>query len=179
MASTTEVERLNGEYKGILAATKDEPSLAISAADSLRKALLIAAASYFEYKICESVAEYVSEASAGNGLVVGIVKNKAISRQYHTWFDWNSSNANQFFGLFGADFAQMMTIRVKETTPLRESIAAFLELGRERNKLIHGDFATFPLDKTLEEIFELYTRSLPFVDGLDGWFRECVAAQRT
>ena len=30
-------------------------------------------------------------------MIPSLVKNKAVSRQYHTWFDWNSNNANAFF----------------------------------------------------------------------------------
>ncbi|MCG3169830.1 MAG: hypothetical protein CALGDGBN_01359 [Pseudomonadales bacterium] len=113
------------------------------------------------------------EQSNGNSLVIGFVKNKAISRQYHTWFRWDETNANHFFSLFGNPFKQMMVERTKASEEFRASIRAFLEVGNERNKLIHQDFASFALEKTLEEIYVLYTQSLLFVDGLAANLREC------
>lgn len=148
-----------------------EPSLAIAAADNFRKALVLASASYFEHRISSCVLEFVQECAKGNDLVVGFVKNKAISRQYHTWFKWDDSNANQFFGLFGSSFKQAMTERVKASEELRLSIRAFLEVGNERNKLVHQDFASFPLEKTLDEIYSLYRQSLLFVDELAAYLR--------
>lgn len=148
-----------------------EPSLAIAAADNFRKALVLASASYFEHRISSCVLEFVQECAKGNDLVVGFVKNKAISRQYHTWFKWDESNANQFFGLFGSSFKQAMTERVNASEELRSSIRAFLEVGNERNKLVHQDFASFALEKTLDEIYSRYRQSLLFVDNLATYLR--------
>lgn len=145
--------------------------MAIAAADNFRKALVLASASYFEYRVSSCVLDFVHECAKGNDLVVGFVKNKAISRQYHTWFKWDDSNANQFFGLFGSAFKQAMTERVKTSEELRVSICAFLEVGNERNKLVHQDFASFALEKTLDEIYALYLQSLLFVDGLAAYLR--------
>jgi hypothetical protein len=174
MAGPTPVDRLYEESSSVIAALgRDEPSLAIAAGDNFRKTLVLAAASYFEYRISTSVLEFVHERANGNGLVVGFVKNKAIARQYHTWFQWEETNANQFFGLFGSPFKQMMGERVKASEELRASIRAFLEVGNERNKLIHQDFASFALEKTLDEIYALYRHSLLFIDGLATHLREC------
>jgi hypothetical protein len=174
MASQTPVDRLYEESSSvILALGRNEPSLTVAAGDIFRKALILAAASYFEYRVSKCVLDFVFEKANGNGLVVGFVKNKAISRQYHTWFKWDDTNANQFFGLFGIPFKQMMVERIKTSEELRISIRAFLEVGNERNKLIHQDFASFALEKTLEEIYALYQQSLLFVDGLAKYLREC------
>lgn len=174
MASRTPVDRLYEESSSVIAALgRDEPSLAVAAGDNFRKALVLAAASYFEFRVSTCVLEFVHERTNGNGLVVGFVKNKAISRQYHTWFKWEETNANHFFGLFGSQFKQMMAERIKASEDLRGSIRAFLEVGNERNKLVHQDFASFSLEKTLEEIYGLYRQSLLFVDGLASHLREC------
>lgn len=66
-----------------------------------------------------------------------------------------------------------MSIRVKESDNLRSAIQAFLELGGERNRLVHQDYATFPLEKTLEEIYALYQSALTFVENLPGALRDC------
>lgn len=99
-------------------------------------------------------------------LVENFVRNKAIARQYHTWFNWDENNANHFFALFGSEFRTTMSDRVKESDDLRVAVRAFLEFGNDRNRSVHQDYATFPLEKTLEEICSLYRKALPFVEQL-------------
>jgi len=174
MADATPVDRLYSESNAVIRALgPTEPSLAIAAGDNFRKALVLAAASHFEFRVSTCVLGFVTERSDGSGLIVAFVKNKAVSRQYHTWFKWDDTNANQFFGLFGIDFKQMMAKRISASDELRDSIRAFLEIGNERNKLIHQDYASFALEKTLDEIYALYRQALLFVDGLAGHLREC------
>ena len=175
MSGASSVDRLYEESTSVINALGGgEPSLAIAAADNFRKALVLASASYFEHRVSTCVLDFVHECAKGNDLVVGFVRNKAISRQYHTWFKWEESNANQFFGLFGSSFKQAMADRVRASEELRASIRAFLEVGNERNKLVHQDFASFALEKTLDEIYALHRQSLLFVDGLAG----CLRAQK-
>ena len=59
-----------------------------------------------------------------------------------------------------------MNQKVNSSAPMQQSIRAFLELGNERNKLVHQNYVVFPMDKTLDEIYQLYNDALPFVDGL-------------
>lgn len=175
MSLLTPVDRLYDESSSVITALgSNEPSLAASAGDSFRKTLILASASYFEYRVSNCILEFIRDRANGDDLVVGLVQNKVLSRQYHTLFDWSKSNANQFFGLFGIAFRQMMEERVKASEELRNSIRAFLEVGNVRNLMVHQDFASFPLDKTLDEIYALYKQSLFFVDGLAGHLRECV-----
>lgn len=100
MHSRTPVDRLYDESASVIRALVglSEPSLAVAAGDSFRKALVLAAASYFEHRVSSCVLEFIRERADGSGLVVAFVKNKAVSRQYHTWFKWDDTNANQFFG---------------------------------------------------------------------------------
>lgn len=172
MPHLTSVDRLYEESISVIRALEiSEPSLAVSAGDNFRKALVLAAASYFEHRVSSCVLDFVQECANGSNLVVTFVKNKAVSRQYHTWFKWDDTNANQFFGLFGSEFKQMMNERIKVSDELKSSIRAFLEIGNERNKLVHQDFATFHLEKTLDEIYTLYKKSLLFVDGFSTHLR--------
>ena len=41
-----------------------------------------------------------------------------------------------------------MKARVKAEAQLDESIRAFLEIGRERNRLVHQNYGMFTLEKT-------------------------------
>jgi|SRR6516162_4385218 len=93
MIEASAVDRLYIEATNILKSLEEssEPSLQISAADHFRKALLLAAASYFEQRVCRCVLEFIRARSGGSVLVENFVRNKAIARQYHTWFQWNES----------------------------------------------------------------------------------------
>jgi len=174
MDHDTATDKLYHDAKTIIGVLEQraEVSLQVAAADHFRKVLLLSAASYFEHRMCSSVLEFVRERAGGSALVENFVRNKAVERQYHTWFAWEERNANKFWGWFGSEFRVHMTAKVKEDDDLRLSVQAFLELGNERNKLIHQDYATFPLNKTLDEIYALYRQALKFVDHLPGLLRD-------
>jgi RiboL-PSP-HEPN len=175
MQDNTAVDRLYEEAAAVILALQQTPeiSLQVAAADHLRKALLLAAASYFEHRVCGCVLEFIRECAGGSALVENFVRNKAIARQYHTWFKWDENNANQFFSLFGSEFRATMSNRVKGSDDLQSSVRAFLEVGNERNRLVHQDYATFPMDKTLDEIYALYRSALAFIEHLPKALREC------
>jgi hypothetical protein len=92
-----------------------------------------------------------------------IVKTKAIDMQYHAWFDWDKRQANKFFRMFGDGFSNFMQPKLTENPQLEKAIAAFLEIGDLRNRMVHQNFATFTLEKTLEEVYSLYRDAAPFV----------------
>lgn len=170
---STVVDRLHEDFVSLLSVLDeaDEVSLRAVADENFRKSLLLAAASYFERRMTETVLSFVEHATNRNLLVTALVRNKAVSRQYHTWFQWDAGNANSFFGLFGSGFRDFMKSRIREDDDLDDSVRAFLELGRERNRLVHQDFGAFPLEKTTEEIHALYRRALRFVEAVPGALR--------
>jgi|ERR1700683_210728 len=174
MGEDTAVDRLFEEANAVirLLQASSELSLQVAASDHFRKALLLSAASYFEDRVCNLVMDYVRSRANGSHLVENLVRNKAISRQYHSWFKWDANNANQFFGLFGDEFKSSMMTRVKASKDMQASISAFLELGNERNRLVHQNYAVFPMEKTLEEVYSLYKSSTVFVDDLPTAFRD-------
>ena len=170
----TEVDQLHENFADLRGVLDEagEASLRIVADENFRKSLLLAAASYFEHRMTETVLSFVGDATNGNVRVTALVRNKAVSRQYHTWFDWDKGNANKFFGLFGNDFRNFMKRRIKDDVDLDDSVRAFLEIGGERNRLVHGNFGTFTLEKTTEEIHALYCRAMRFVEAVPGALRE-------
>lgn len=170
----TVVDRLHEDFTGLLEVLDEagEVSLRAVADENSRKSLLLAAASYFERRMTEAVLSFVEDATNRNVLVTALVRNKAVSRQYHTWFQWDKNNANSFLGLFGSDFRDFMKQRIKDDDQLDDSVRAFLELGGERNRLVHEDFGAFTLEKTTEEIHALYRRALHFVEAVPGALRE-------
>jgi hypothetical protein len=155
-----------------------EISLASTVNESFPKALVLSAASYFESFIQDAIVRVVAECTGPANALLEFVKNKAIERQYHTYFQWDRSNANSFFGLFGSEFRDFMVAQVKASPQLASSIAAFLELGNIRNQLVHQNFAVFPLQKTAEEIFGLYETALLFVQAFPEQLEQyCARAQ--
>jgi len=163
------VEALHAEHNALreyLLAT--EPSLAVSAEGSLSKALLLAGASYAEHALQLIVIDAFDNAIRSNPALVRFVEAKALKRQYHTMFNWESANANQFFGLFGSDFKVAIQREIAGDRDLAEAISGFLELGRLRNELVHQNFAAFSLPKTADEIYGLYRRAATFLERLPG-----------
>jgi len=147
--------------------TNKEISLKIIADDNLKKVLLLSVASYFEDEIRAILLSFVEKNSGNNPMIISFVKNKALERQYHSYFEWKSAkNANKFFSLFGEKFKKQASGDVKDNSELEKSIRAFLEIGNLRNELVHGNFAVFPIEKTLEEIYELYRSANQFIDYL-------------
>jgi hypothetical protein len=153
----------------------EEVSLKIMLESNLRKTLLLSAASYFEYTLCRQVADFTQEVTFGNILIGNLVRTKAISRQYHSWFDWEQSNANKFFSMFGKEFKDHMTARISANEDLAKGIKAFMELGRERNLLVHSDYASYLINKSPEEIYMLYQQASVFVNSVSAEFRGCTA----
>ena len=164
----TPVDRLHGEFTQLLTFldTNGEVSLRSVVDGNFRKTLLLAAASYFERRLTNGIVDYVAETTSTDHVVRWLVERKAVERQYHTWFDWNKRNANQFFKLFGRAFGDHAKALVDNSEGLSSSVQAFLEIGRDRNRLVHQDFASFPLEKTSEEIYETYRAAREFVE----WF---------
>lgn len=146
--------------------TNKEISLKVVADDNLKKVLLLSAASYFEDEIKDIILSFVEKNSNDNSMIKSFVKNKAVERQYHKYFDWRARNANRFFSLFGEEFKDHAEGDVKGNPELEKSIRDFLEIGNLRNELVHGNFAVFPIEKTVEEIYELYHSAHQFIDYL-------------
>lgn len=179
MAETI-VDRLYTDFEDVVhyLERSGELSLRNTAEENLRKALLLAAASSFERRITDNILSFVDESSGDNPLITEFVKNKAISRQYHTLFAWDTTNANKFFSLFGKEYSDFMKREVKNDAQLDQAIRAFLEIGNERNKLVHEDFGAFILNKSTEEIYQLYQTAMYFVDALPDTWRRCLQQTR-
>ena len=134
---------------------------------NFRKILLLSAASYFEREMIESLTEFTREVVRDDHVLVAVVVGRVIERQYHTWFDWKASNVNQFLRMFGATFAEQTREVIRLDEGLSESVRGFLEIGRERNRVVHQDFVSFRMEKTSEEIYDTYIGARRFVE----WFR--------
>lgn len=171
---STIVDNIYSEYQQLVTFLDEqgEISLRSSADHTFRKALLLAAASYFEKEITSHLINFCYKQSQKNSLIVEFVKNKGLKRQYHTLFAWDEHNANSFFGLFGEDFKKVMKAEVSSNDKLELAIVNFLQIGSDRNRLVHQDYGTFVLEKTADEIFTQYQSAVYFVSSLPTYFNE-------
>ena len=162
----TIVDQMYADFEALLAILneKGEPSLQTTMDDLFRKSLLLCAASYFEHRMTDAVLQFVEEKAHESILVVEFVRNKAISRQYYKWFKWERQNANNFFGLFGSHFLETMKREIKDDSDLDKGIRSFLELGHDRNRLVHQDYGSFSLEKTASEIYLKFKDAVYFIE---------------
>lgn len=145
-----------------------EISLLNSVESHFRKSLVLCIASFFEMRIRESILAFVRAKSGGSEELFHFVRNKAIERQYHTYFNWkDGKNANTFLGLFGEEFKSKVTSELAAQSEIKQGMLAFLELGNTRNTLVHENFASFPIEKTASEIYDSYQQAQKFVQFLE------------
>lgn len=142
------------------------------AEDHFRKSLLMAAASHFERRLTECVIAFAEEVGGAGHVLVELVRRKAVERQYHTWFDWSGGNANAFFRMFGDDFRAWARNEVTADIELDGSIRDFLQIGAERNRLVHQDYGNFSMEKTADDVYALYRSASVFVDWVPGALRD-------
>ncbi len=173
----SKIEGLHTEFSEILKFLEDhgEVSWRTIADENFRKVLLIAVASHFERSLQDAVFDFAREIIGDKHPLAYLINIKAITGQYYTWFAWRSGNANTFFALFGDAFKKSMEQMVRDDDSLNSSIKAFLEIGRERNRLVHRDFSDFTLEKTSEEIYNLYSDATRFVERFPELLRNFIA----
>ena len=170
----TVIDVMYQDFSGLLALLQKagEVSLQSTVDSTFKKTLALSAASFFEDEIRRILLETVSDRSGNDELVRNFLKNKAIERQYHSYFQWRGNNANSFFGLFGEAFRDSASQDVRNDASLADAIKAFLELGNTRNELAHLNFANFALDMTAEEVYQKYQTAYRFVDYLESKLKQ-------
>lgn len=129
----------------------------------LPKILVVATASRFEKEITKHIEDFYKEVSTCQS-ATSFVVNKALSRQYHTLFSWSDNTATSFMKLFGVECASNFKDQLEAHDWLAKSVKDFLSLGRTRNELMHRDFASFPLDLTVEDVEAQSQSAERFVD---------------
>lgn len=168
-----EVERILTELQDIERILIDHGDLSDITAfnNNSSKAMLLAAASYFERRICETILNVCKNQSIGT-IVPEFVSRQGLERKYHSLFEWNGKNANKLFSLFGNDFSKWIKNKIKDDDDIKKQIKEFLEIGNRRNQLVHNNYATYPLDSTYLEIWGKFQTALQFVDWLPSQFEE-------
>ena len=149
------------ELRGFLSA-QSQLSLLRAAEDNSRKALVLSAASLFEHRITEAILSYTDKASNSDACVTSLIRNKAVKRQFHTFFDWERKKPGPFFTLLGDELGGTLKAGCA-ISPGKEQVEAFMEIGRLRNSLVHQNYAEFLLDKSADDIRQLCESADRFV----------------
>lgn len=172
--STDSIEAMLEDHHRLIEILQSTNSVSLQATveSAFAKTLLVAVASYFENRITNAVLQIFQEETNGSDALVSFVRDQAVSRGYSSWFNWNSRNANQFFGKFGQGFRSLMDAKIRNDNVLAQSIHAFMEIGSIRNPLVHQNYAQFNLDKTVAEVHQLYESGVIFVEGFPLYIRQ-------
>lgn len=137
-----------------------------SADDNARKALVLSAASLFEYRITEALIAYAERVTEADGCIVSLIRNKAIKRQYHTFFDWERGSAKSFFTLLGDTLGGCLKTECVSGRG-KDNVSAFLEIGQLRNCLVHQNFAAYVVNQSSHELAPLIARADCFVERVE------------
>ena len=70
--------------------------------------------------------------------------------------------------MFGVAFADRMKYIIRSNEDLADGIEDFIEIGRERNRLVHQNFVNYRMEKTSKEIYQTYVGARRFIE----WFPE-------
>lgn len=143
--------------------SKGEISFATYIDSVYKKVLVLSAASYFESKVSELISKYATKVSGSDKRIVNLIESKVIERQYHTLFDWKANNTNAFWKLFGEATKDSVRQRINSDDTLKTAEQSFIELGRQRNLLVHENFAEFDVNITVEEIYKKYRAACGFI----------------
>lgn len=161
------VDDFYSNYEELLAEIKatKKASLQVWINESFRRVLVLTMANYLENEV-RAIIQGLTKRKSGSELIHSFLLS-SMDRQYHTYFDWNSRNANKFFSLFGERFKKDAIKDVTSNDKLEEGIIAFLEIGSTRNMLIHENLYGVDIgNKTAKEFYESFKRAILFIDYL-------------
>lgn len=163
------IDKLYTESKAILDffTNNNELSFKSDMDNILKRYLLLAAGGYFEECIKNILINFISKGTSNNKLIIEFLRNAGMERRYHTYFNWNSTNANQFFSLFGEEFKDKMIQEINADEIIKTSIADFIQIGSVRNLLAHTNVNSIGLDKTTEDTYSQYKSAQKFVIFLE------------
>lgn len=167
-----EVERIHEELKAIgqiVGASNDVSAITDFGAHSA-KTFLLAGASYFERRIISSIKDHVSAVTT-SGVVSHFVLHQALERKFFVLFNFNAEvkNINAFLSKFGPDYSQWAKDDIKDEG-IEKNQLDFLNFCRLRNSLVHSNYATYNIDKTLDDVWVEYGKALLLVNWIEASF---------
>jgi hypothetical protein len=141
-----------------------QPTFAADVNENFRRSLILAIASSFEHDISDIIRSLPARHAHGNAFLTELVAQKAVARQYHTYFEWDKPNANKFFSMFGPDYKAASQKKFNEDSAFKASVLAFLSLGETRNRMVHQNYLQFSLDLSPDDIIQKFRQAQSFID---------------
>lgn len=159
--NTGAVEGVYADFRVLQESLRSDPSGLVALERIYPKALLLAAASHLEYVTTGKILELFNDLAVPELAI--FVERKALKREYHKLFQWgNPGSAATLFSFFGTECKKRYDIRKRDDDAFAAEVDAFLRIGSARNDLVHNNYASFRLENTAEEIFELYQKARMF-----------------
>jgi hypothetical protein len=168
-----EVERVYEELRAIqkvVAASGDVSTISAFGQHSA-KSLLLVGASYFERVIIDAIAEHLNKTTS-DVAVQHFTFHQAVHRKFFALFDFSADtkNINGFLSKFGPDYNKWAKDNLKAASIENDIQVAFLDFCRLRNSLVHNNYATYDINKTLDDVREHFDRALRLVNWINGSF---------
>ncbi|KAA8885088.1 hypothetical protein F3087_30045 [Nocardia colli] len=164
---TGPVRSLYEDYRGLVEDLKDRSPSGLAALNrTYHKVILVAAASSLENQVKRVIESMFRE--HGRDELSFFVADRVMSRGYHQLFDWNNEKAKILFSSFGPGCAKLFEQTLKNDNEFNKEHFAFMRLGKLRNMLVHRDYATYALDETPDELYELYRLAVLFPGRFEG-----------
>ncbi len=163
----SDVERVHTELMSLRETIRATESLSdINAFEAFAsKALLLAAASYFEKQVCAGILD-CARAIFITPPILTFIEKQALERKFHTMFDWKHSNINKFLSLFGSDCKKQVEKLIASDDALTAAMADFIYVNSQRNLLVHNNFASYNLDASLDDIWAKFVSAQRLTDWL-------------
>lgn len=168
MFDTVESEYLKAKEVYSLLIEIKQISLAQQVADGYAKSFLLAAASKFESEIKKLVLDWIKNRTGNCPNVEAFIQISILDRGYAKLFSWNDGGkgVNTFLKLFGDEFCACAKAQIKDDVNVESGACAFIEIGQQRNKLVHNDFSSFNVIFTIDESYKKYQNAIIFISFL-------------
>lgn len=162
------IERMNLDAQAAIDALSqpDVASVRTSADDFFRRLLILSIGSYCEKRVVLMLERFCDKASASSVELCTFVKTKALTRQYHTWFQWDASNANSFSKLFGPRFHKSLAAAMEADRDIENGARCFLQLGAIRNKIAHEGLE-YEFSLSREDVMRDYRAAIRFIAAVE------------
>lgn len=97
-------------------------------------------------------------------------KKSAFDQRYHTFFDWKCAESESpekgvegFVSKFGQQFKAEHKKQIIDSPSLRQGAASFIQIGHQRNEMVHTGFTNYTNEKTNAEIIEHHRAAIRYL----------------
>lgn len=168
-----EVERIYEELKAIgqIGVASNDVSARTDFGAHSAKTLLLVGASNFERRIASSIEDHLNNVTTSS-VIRHFAFNQAVKQKFFSLFDFNADTKNikAFLSKFGPDYSNWAKDDMKAAGVDIGNQIAFLNLCRLRNSLVHNNYATYDIIKTLDEVWAEFDKAALLVRWIESSF---------